>query len=447
MLPIIWMSPWNSYFKDIEVAYLLKETIKKYNKAVILVADEPAISTYLAMWYNFSKARNKAILKWNNLKNRTKKVISSLGLWGENIIIVDWENEIKNNLDYLEKFKKVNVLYENNLKFRESVNETSKTVILKDWKTITEAEIKQATYYLLSEIAFLEFSVKYFNVDKISYVYHKNWRVFEDYIAWIFDEKIKNHLDFILIENPYEKYFLLEDKKYSRFDAIVKSKSLKVTFSPYFDLFEELWDWKYSWLFFDIINFISKKEWFKLDFVEKSWYWIIWERLNTWFADIFCSPVWPTKDRKLNMFFSESIFESKIFAYINSNSKFCNSKLEDLFNNREIRIAVKENDIHHDLAKNFFPNARLVWIPQLSSIDNILNFVKDNRADMTFWDGELVWKYLLRNNYSKHLFVKKWFGYNPIITYQNCIALPWWEFELKKIIDLWIQDYLKSLKS
>jgi hypothetical protein len=61
-----------------------------------------------------------------------------------------------------------------------------------------------------------------------------------------------------------------------------------------------------------------------------------------------------------------------------------------LFNNREIRIAVKENDIHHDLAKNFFPNARLVWIPQLSSIDNILNFVKDNRADMTFWDGELV---------------------------------------------------------
>jgi len=74
-LPIIWMSPWNSYFKNKEVAYLLKETILKYDKAVIMVADEPAISTYLAMWYSFSKAKNKAILKWNNLKNRTKKVL------------------------------------------------------------------------------------------------------------------------------------------------------------------------------------------------------------------------------------------------------------------------------------------------------------------------------------------------------------------------------------
>ena len=69
------MSPWNSYFKNKEVAYLLKETILKYDKAVIMVADEPAISTYLAMWYSFSKAKNKAILKWNNLKNRTKKVL------------------------------------------------------------------------------------------------------------------------------------------------------------------------------------------------------------------------------------------------------------------------------------------------------------------------------------------------------------------------------------
>jgi hypothetical protein len=43
------MSPGNSYFKDREVAYLLRETIKRYNKAVVLVADEPAISTYLAL--------------------------------------------------------------------------------------------------------------------------------------------------------------------------------------------------------------------------------------------------------------------------------------------------------------------------------------------------------------------------------------------------------------
>lgn len=43
------MSPGNSYFKDKEVAFLLKEVIRKFDKAVVMVADIPAISTYLAM--------------------------------------------------------------------------------------------------------------------------------------------------------------------------------------------------------------------------------------------------------------------------------------------------------------------------------------------------------------------------------------------------------------
>ena len=442
MLPIIWMSPWNSYFKDIEVAYLLKETIKKYNKAVILVADEPAISTYLAMGYNFSKARSKAILKWNNLKNRTKRVILELWIEEENIIIVDWEEDIKNNENYLIEFENINNLYQNNIDFKRSVNSTSENVLLKSWKEFSKEDVEKSTYYLLSEIAFLEFSVNYFNESRISYVYHKNWRVFEDYIAWVFDNKIKEKLDFVLLENPYEKYLLFNNNT-SRFKKILENKSLKITYSDYFNIFKEKWNWEFEWLFFDIINYIWKKENLKLNFVEKSWYWIIEDRLNKGFADIFSSPVWPTKERKLNMFFSKSIFESEIYTYFNYNSKFKNSTLEDLYENENLRIVVKENDIHHDLAKKYFPKARLIWIPQLSAIEEILDFVIDNRADMTFWDDKLVWIYLKENNLNKNILRKKWFWEKPIIIYQNCFALPWWEFELKKIIDSWIDEYLK----
>ena len=107
MLPIIWMSPWNSYFKDKEVAYLLKESILRYDKAVIFVADIPAISTYLAMWYNLWKAKEKAILKWNNLKNRTKKIINELWLDESKVIILNWNLEIKDNKEYLKYFNQV----------------------------------------------------------------------------------------------------------------------------------------------------------------------------------------------------------------------------------------------------------------------------------------------------------------------------------------------------
>lgn len=200
MLPIIWMSPWNSYFKDKEVAYLLKETILKYGKAVVLVADIPAISTYLAMWYNDKKAKEKAILKWNNLKNRTKKVINELWIDENKVIIIDWEKEIKNNADYLKGYENIEKMYQNNELFHLRVNETSEEVLKNSWKFYSEENVEIATHYLLSEIAFLEFAPSFFEIEKIAYVYHKNWSIFEDYISWIFDWKFREYLDFLIIK-------------------------------------------------------------------------------------------------------------------------------------------------------------------------------------------------------------------------------------------------------
>jgi hypothetical protein len=66
------------------------------------------------------------------------------------------------------------------------------------------------------------------------------------------------------------------------------------------------------------------------------------------------------------MFFSKSLFQSNIYAYIGSESTYAHEDLQTLKTNTEIRIAVKENDIHHELALQYFPHARLVRVPQLS---------------------------------------------------------------------------------
>jgi hypothetical protein len=43
-LPVIGMSPGNSYFKDEVVKELLKKVVNQYDKAVVMIADIPAIS-------------------------------------------------------------------------------------------------------------------------------------------------------------------------------------------------------------------------------------------------------------------------------------------------------------------------------------------------------------------------------------------------------------------
>jgi hypothetical protein len=59
-----------------------------------------------------------------------------------------------------------------------------------------------------------------------------------------------------------------------------------------------------------------------------------------------------------------------------------------------LRVVIRENDIQHELALQYFPNAILVRVPQLSRIEEIIHFVLDGKADMTFWDPALVKLYL-----------------------------------------------------
>ncbi len=443
-LPIIGMSPGNSYFRNKEVAYLLKEGIRKYGKAVIMVADEPAISTYLAMWYTFSKARSKAILKWNNLKNKTALVLDSMWLDSSLIEIIDWSNDIANHLWYLTQFDRIKMLYHENISFSKSVQDTSKQVLDNSGKDYTIEQLDQATHYLLSEIAFLEFAPDYFGVDKVNYVYHKPWRVYEDYIAGVFDGQIKSHLDFILLEAPYETYLSVDEQSLSRLDIIQQRWSINCAYVPYIPWLFGVKEWVFSWVFYDIMKHVSMSSDLDLNFIEQSGYGVIASRINWWFVDIFCAPVRPTMSRRLELFFSKSIINSNIYWYMRSDSKHASMSLEDLQQNSIVRIVVKENDIHHDIVQKYFPQARIIRLPQLAPIGTEIEYILDNRADIAFWEDTLVDQFLTERVLDSTVLVQKWWGDRPVEIYDNCIALPRWEFELKDLIDASIDSIVNN---
>ena len=436
MLPIIGMSPGNSYFKDREVAYLLRETIKRYGKAVVIVADVPAESTYFAMGYTISKSKEKARLQWNRLKNRTRRLISEIWIEEDKVIIVDRANEVEQNREYKEKFNQVQKLYNENSEFRNIANKTSQEVLENSWKQFNQESITQAVHYLLSEIAFLDFCPDFFWVDKVAYVYHKNRFVFEEYIAWKFDGKDKGHLEFILLEAPYETIMSVAEAQKTRYEIIKERGTIKCGFVPYFDKFTIHNDGTYWGDFYNIIKAIADHNNLALEFIEQVGYGVISQRLHYGYIDLFCSPTRPSKSRRLDMFFSKSLFQSSVYAYMGKKSMYKDQDLEALWKETKLRIAVKENDIHHELAKEFFPNARLIRVPQLSNISEVLKFVIENRADMTFWEDNLVDHYIKENQLDEDIVIKKSFIKDkPIMTYDNCLALPRWEFELKKLID------------
>lgn len=197
------MSPGNSYFKDEIVERLLRKVVDEFGKTAVLVADIPAISTYVALGYPENRARrDKALPQGNGLRNKVTKAMSVLGLSAEQVKVINWSAEIENNLDYKEKLDKVRRLFDSNSLFHEAANNATKEVLEYSGKlnSDTDSAVKIAVHYLLSELAFLEFAPKYLGVSRVTYIYHKDWPVYSSYIKGEFDGVTRPHLNFSIIK-------------------------------------------------------------------------------------------------------------------------------------------------------------------------------------------------------------------------------------------------------
>lgn len=433
IFPIIGMSPGNSYFKDEEVRYLLQKIIGQYGKCAVLVADIPAISTYEALGYPTNKARNKAIPKGNNLKNRTRRIQKELNIADDSVRIIEWEEEVENNLEYQEYYQQIQSLFDINVAFAKDARATTQEVIdgSENNNHDNQQAIDIAVHYLLSEFAFLEWAHSYLGKEKIAYVYHKNWSVFEKYIAGVYDDKKRPYLEFILLENPYETFIPLKGVPLHNVQA---DSVIRASFSHYPPAFINK-NGAYSGVFHDLLINFAKTQNLTIEWVEETGYGAIVDGLNDGRFDIFASAVWPISERKEVALFSESIYRSPVYLWIRDGEKFDNKTM----NTKEFSIAIRENDISDSLKKAHYPLARIVHIPQLGTMDVLLNMVSTGTADATFAEPYIVEQY----NDSAHIKLSP-YNKTPICIFDNSFLLSKDNATLCQLLNAYIVNQKKN---
>lgn len=206
--PVIGMSPGNSYFQDEIVIFLLKEVVNQFGKTGVLIPDVPAIATYRALGYSENRARrDKAIPKGNALRNKVSRAMQELGYDDSQVKVFDWTQDIASQELYAKKLKKIEALYDSNSQFRQAIRSATQEVLMtSDQKAVElKVAIDTAVHYILSEFACLEFLSEHLQVPKVTYIYHKRWTVFEDYIAGNFDEIPKPYLGFLQIKKELKQ--------------------------------------------------------------------------------------------------------------------------------------------------------------------------------------------------------------------------------------------------
>jgi ABC-type amino acid transport substrate-binding protein len=330
--------------------------------------------------------------------------------------------------------------------FQHDVDETTKSVLTGSKKEIPDIlkAVKIAVHYLLSEFAFLDFAPKFLESKKVSYIYHKNWPVYENYIAGKYDNKVKNHLDFLLIENPWETYrsvWGVEDYESENYtlalERVESTKILRVAFTNYPPtLIYNHKDDNFSGIFYEIIVSIAKKHGWQIKWSEETGYGVIIDGLDNDRFDLFGSTVWPTPERKEKASFSKSLYESKTYPWILPSYDY-----ETMKDSPDLRIAVKENDISHSIAMADFPNARLVFIPQLSDPQELLQFIIESKADITFVEPYLA-EVFMKIKAVKLIQATKL----PIRIFENTFIFKKDDKSLRDLFDQEIEQIIKSKK-
>lgn len=388
-LAVIGMSPGNSYFKDSEVRFLLAECMQRFGECAVMVADVPAIATYVALGYDQRKARNKALPKGNNLKNRTRRLAADLGYDEKQVRIVDWAEEVELNPQYIQHYRAIVDKYRSLNAFADSVRKTSREVLENSSRNINvDLATESATHYLLSELAFMEFAPAFFQTKRVCYVYHRNWQVYEDYISGRFDNVSKPQLDFLLLEAPYETYSKVQGEESSSgcslhdtYSRVFRSGILRAAYVDYPPVVSRQGA-TFSGIFVDIISAFANKHQLQIDWVEETGYGVVINGLAEGRFDIFCSATWPTPERHKHAALSTPVYYSDVGIWVRKDSPLAD---EDwiVLNDPEYRIAVTEGDITHEICLTDFTFAKWIRAPQLGKVKALLEFVADGRADAT----------------------------------------------------------------
>jgi ABC-type amino acid transport substrate-binding protein len=167
---------------------------------------------------------------------------------------------------------------------------------------------------------------------------------------------------------------------------------------------------------------------------EETGYGVVIDGLDNNRFDLFGSTIWPTPERKQKASFSQSLYESKAYPWILSDFDY-----EEMKNSPDLRIVVKENDISHSIALADFPKARLVFVPQLSDPQELLQFILDSKGDITFVEPYLASVFMKTKGVTLYQATQ-----TPIRVYENTFIFKKDDSSLKNLFDQEIAEMIKN---
>jgi polar amino acid transport system substrate-binding protein len=190
----------------------------------------------------------------------------------------------------------------------------------------------------------------------------------------------------------------------------------------------------------ETIQLLGKHLGLKVEWTEEVDWGTMIEGLETGRYDIIATPIWPNAERARVIDFSKPLYFSPIWAYCKaSNKRLMASRLSDL-NSSTYTIASIDGATPQVIAREDFPKAHLVSLPQQSQIASQLLSISTGKADFTFVEAAVAVAFNKQNPGT----ITKIATDTPVRIFPNCWAFRRGQMEFKAMLDTVLDQLINS---
>src|SRR6266404_562575 len=196
---------------------------------------------------------------------------------------------------------------------------------------------------------------------------------------------------------------------------------------------------KLSGIAVETIEQVGKNLGLGIDWTEEVGWGSMIEGLDTNRYDLVVSGIWPNSSRAKLVDFSEPLYYSGIGVYVRQNDNRFASDIKPL-NAQGIKLTTIDGEMSDIIARNQFPNAERVSLPQLSDNSQMLLNVAQGRADATFVEP-YIGDQFLKNNPGT---VKNVVDQKHIRVFGNTVMFRRGQMEFKTMLNTAIEELINS---
>jgi ABC-type amino acid transport substrate-binding protein len=227
----------------------------------------------------------------------------------------------------------------------------------------------------------------------------------------------------------------------SVYDRVMRTGVLRCGYTPYsVGFMKDANTGKMSGIYFDVISRLAENLNLKVDWVEEVGWSGQVEGLKSRRYDLICSPVSLNSGRARAADFSIPLYYSPVHIWAQKNNAAVADDFKSL-NQSNIRISTLDGEQTSVFAKQFFPQAQQVSLPQTSPFSDLLLQVTTGKADIVFAEPTSVYEFLKYNPDSLRQITP---DERPLLVVPNIILLPRGEYEFKAMIDNGLREMFNS---